>query len=243
MHKMIRCDMRKISRRYDLMLAAANIPSATAAAVLVIISQLIISNTRVPDDFYKLFSAVLYAAAAYAFAVTLVITVNANIKLRGHRKYTYMEFTGDQLIVSEFISSAVLYGQLHDYIRIYVINLADVEQVTCTRSKVIIKSAARRIEQRSDWLEYTCEEGRACFSYWWYNENGGDKVNSVEFADNYHYAERAAQRIIFCSQKLKERELRRAEFRRRMLEIAGRKRTRKKPKERVFRGYEIERKF
>lgn len=245
MHKMIRSSGRIIGRRFDRILFAFNIPSLTVAAALLIISRLIMARMEIPDGFYGIYFAAVYIAVAYSFAVTLVITVNANMRLRGHEKYTYMEIFDSQMVVSEYVSTVYFQGKFHDYRRLWVINLADIEQVTCTRSRIVIKSKARLIEQRADWLEYSEEDGRISFDYWWYNDYGGELVETAEFADNYFYAERAAQRIIFCSQKQKEREVRRSEFRKRMLEIAGRSRTerRKKPKERVFRGYEIERKF
>ncbi len=245
MHKLIRCSERKISRRYNLLLLALNIPSITAAAVLAVISLLIIRNFYIPDELFGIFFTVLYCASLYSFAVTLMISAVATVKINGHKKYTYMEILGEQMIVSEYTSTVYEHDGFVDYRRIWLINLADVEQVTCTRNKIIIKGAARRIEQRADWLEYSSDElGRVDFDYWWYNDNGGDSIHSVEFKDNYTYAERAAQRIIFCSAKQKDYQLRRDEFRKRMLEIAGRKnKGRKKKKERIFRGYEIERKF
>lgn len=245
MHKMIRSSQRRIGRRYDRILFAFNIPSLTVAAALLIISRLIMARMEIPDGFYEIYFGAVYIAVAYSFAVTLAVTVRANMRLRGHGKYTYMEIFESQMIVSEYVSTVFFGGKFHDYRRLWIINLSDIEQVTCTRNKVIIKSKARFMEQRADWLDYSEEDGKVSFDFWWYDDYGGEKVETVEFADNYFYVERAAQRIIFCSQKQKEREIRRSEFRKRMLEIAGRSRTerRKKPKERVFRGYEIERKF
>lgn len=245
MHKLIKCDLRKIGRRYDILLLGLNIPSITAAAVLLIVSRLILIKMEAPSDFYEIFFGVLYAAAAYAFLVTLAVTIFANRRIGGSKRNTYIEILGEQLILSEYISTAVIDGKKYDYKRLWIINLADISEVVCTRNKITVKGKARRIEERADCLGYTEQSGRAVFDYWWYTENGGSIFKSAEIKDDYFYAERIAQRIIFCSERQKKREIQRAEFRRRMLEIAGRRGTnrRKKPKERVFRGYEIERKF
>ncbi len=246
MHKMIRCSEKIIARRYNRILLLLNIPSAAAAAILVVISQVIIRHMHVAAELYRFFFLALYIIAAYSFVCTFLVSFTATRKINGHKKYTYIEILGEQMIVSEYTASAYAYGNTCDYRRLWVINLADVEQVTCTGSRMIIKSKARKIEQRADWLEYKADEfGRADFDYWWYNSGGGDIIQSVEIRDDYTYSERIAQRIIFCSEKQKQREIRRAEFRRRMLEAAGRKSEyrKKKPKERVFRGYEIKRNF
>lgn len=245
MHKMIRSAERSISARFRKALIAFNIPSAASAVVLIVTSLVIIPNMSVPGELYKMFFAMLYITAAYSFAVTLIISIIATLRLRGHEKYTYMEILGEQMVVSEYAQTVFNDRELTDYRRLWVFNLSDVEQVKCTRTKVIIKAKARKMEQRADWLSYTADEmGRAVFDYRWFNFGGSEDVDSIEIRDNYFYAERAAQRIIFCSERQREREFRREEFRRRMLEIAGRPRKgRRKKKERVFRGYEIERKF
>lgn len=245
MHKLIKCDLRKIGRKYDLLMLAVNIPSIAAALVLLCVSRLVIIPLKAPADFYKIFFGILYAAALYAFAVTAAAAIAANKKINGCKRNTYIEILGTQLILSEYISTAVIYGEKYDYKRLWIINLADISEVVCTKNKIIVKGRARRIEERSDRLAYAEESGRAAFDYWWYSENGGEILMSAEIKDDYFYSERIAQRIIFCSERQKKREIQRAEFRRRMLEIAGRKGAgrKKKPRERVFRGYEIERKF
>lgn len=244
MHKMIRSSSRIIGKRFNKAMVMANIPSMALAAAMLVISLVIIRNTRAPDLLYSLLFLSLYITLAYSFAVTLVISGLASRSIEGHKKYTYIEILGEQMIVSEFAGSVRENGERKDYQRLWVMNLADVEQVACKRTKIVIKAKARKIEQRADWLEYVSDEnGRAVFDYWWYNNGGGEDTGSVEIRDNYFYAERYAQRIIFCSEKQKETRIRREEFRRRMLEIAGRKHNRKKKKERVFRGFEYERRF
>lgn len=246
MHKMIHSSDRIIGRKFNRAIFALNVPSMTAAVILAAVSMIVIRNMHVAPELYKIFFGVLYVTAAYSFAVTLVSSAIADRRIRGHKKYTYIEILGEEMVVSEYMDSAYENGRICDYRRMWVVALSDVEQVTCTRSKIIIKAKARKFEQRADWLDYSADEfGRVNFDYWWYNGGGGENIQSVEFKDNYTYAERIAQRIIFCSEKQKAREIKREEFRRRMLEIAGRKpgERRRKKKERVFRGYEIERKF
>lgn len=245
-HKMIASSSRVIAKRYNKLLVLLNLPSMTMIGALAIISRLIIEKMEVPPELYKMFFGALYITLLYAFTVTALVTAKMNRSLRGHKKYSYIEILGEQMIVSEYISSARSDGELIDYKRLWVVALADVEQVTCTERKIIIKTKARLIEDRADWLCYCADEtGRAEFDYWYFN-TGGKQVSSVEIRDNYFYAEAAARRIIFCSEKQKAREMRREEFRRRMLEVAERNKPgkgRRRKKERVFRGYDIDRKF
>ncbi|MCM1578328.1 MAG: hypothetical protein NC078_05970 [Ruminococcus sp.] len=243
---MIHSDQRKIARRYNKLLLLLNIPSVTMGSALTIVSLLIIGKMEAPPELYRMFYGVLYVTLMYALGVTAAVTAAMNRSLRGHRLYSYIEILGEQMIVSEYVSSARNNGELTDYKRIWVVKLADVEQVTCTERKMIIKTKARFIEDRADWLCY-CDDGqgRADFDHWYFN-NGGKLVDRVEIRDNYFYAEAAARRIIFSSERQKVREMQRDEFRRRMKEIAARNKPgkgRRRSKERVFRGYDIDRKF
>ena len=244
-HKMIRASSRVISRRFNKLLLLLNIPSVTMGGALWVISSLVLGKMDAPAEMYRIFAGALYLTVSYAFAVTLLVTAAQNRSLRGHGLYSYIEILGEHMIVSEYVSSAHGSDGIIDYKRLWVVPLSEVEQVTCTERKIIIKAKARLMEDRADWLCYTLDEqGEADFDYWYF-ETGGKQVEQVEIRDNYFYAEAAAQRIIFSSEKQKAKEMRREEFRRRMLEVAARNkpgRGRRK-KERVFRGYDIERKF
>lgn len=244
MHKMIHCNPKIIGKRFTIALLLANIPTAASLVTLLTISQLILKNTDAPDELYRIFFLVVYITLLYSFLITLVISHRASRQINGHKKYSYMEIFREQMIVSEYVCTIREYGELCDYCRIHLINLADVEQVMCNGKKIVIKAKARKIEQKADWLRYECDDmGMVSFDYWYYNTDGGEIIQSVEFRDDYTYAERYAQRIIYCSELQKKRVIRREEFRRRMMEAAGKRKDRKKKKERVFRGYEIERKF
>lgn len=248
MHKMIRCDIKRIRRRYDRLIFLLNLPSMALAAAMLIIAYVIFPNMAIPDDLYKAFFLILYICCAYSFIVTLISSVITGLREKGHSKYTYIEILGQQMVVSEYRSSALIDGMICDYRKLWVIELSDVDSVVCLRNKTLIRGKARCLEQRADWLDYEYDEkGMIHFERWWFDDNGGEQVNSVGIIDVYKYIERVAQRIIFCSEKQKKRIIRREEFRQRMLEIAGRSRSerRKKPKKRVFRGYEpeMERKF
>ncbi len=245
MHKMFHSSKKLIGRRFDRIMLWAALPAAAAALILVVISLMIrYSGGGVPDKLYVTIFAALYCTAAYAFVVSLIYGIIAGRKLEGHEKYSYIEILGQDMVVSEYTGSARIDGELMHYRRLWVMNLSDVEQVTCTRTRFKISGRARKFEQRADRLDYVSDDfGHIDFDNWQLN-SGGEEVTRIDIRDNYFYAESIARRIIYCSEKQKQREIRRAEFRQRMLEIArsGRK-TRKKPKERVFRGYEIERNF
>ncbi|MBQ5331701.1 MAG: hypothetical protein J6K92_00350 [Oscillospiraceae bacterium] len=244
MHKMFRCDNKKLSRGFDKIMLAVNIPSLTAIAALSIIYLLIIKRVSVPDDFFRLFITCFFFTCAYSFAVSVIVAVIANLRLTGHRKYTYIEIAGEQLVISRYVYTSSGDRGLTDFRRLWVMNLSDVEQVTCTRSRIIIQGKGRFFEAPAEWLDYSAgNSGKIDFDYWWYDEYGGSEVSSASFPDSFFYAENIAQRIILHSERQKKREIRKSEFRKRMLEIAAQRRTRKKPKERVFRGYEIERNF
>lgn len=247
---MIHSSKKIISRRFGRLMLVLNIPSITAAVILIFISFAVIKNNQIPEKIYSYYLFAAYAAAAYSFIVTLAVSIFADRCIKGHEKYTYIEITGPQMILSEYTGTANIDGELVDYRRIYLIDLAKVNEVKCTRSRMIVNSDVRRIEQRADWLDYTIDDyGKVDFDFWWFNSGGGEKRQSADIRDNYVFAERIAQRIIFCSEREKAAVIRREEFRRKMLEIAEQTRKakeakrKKKPAERVFRGYEIKRHF
>ena len=244
MHKIFHSDGKKLSRGFDKIMLAVNIPSLTAMAALSIIYLLIIRRVSVPDDFFRLFITCFFITCAYSFTVSVIVAVIANLRLRGHRKYTYIEIAGEQLVISRYVYTSSGDRGFTDFRRLWVMNLSDVEQVTCTRSRIIIQGKGRFFEAPAEWLDYSAgSSGKIDFDYWWYDEYGGSAVSSASFPDSFFYAEHIAQRIILHSERQKKREIRRNELRARRLQIAAQRRARKKPKERVFRGYEIERNF
>lgn len=247
MHKMIHSSTKIISGRYNKTLLLLNIPSFTAASVLMFISNGIFGANHPPETAYSYFFLAAYLTAAYAFIVTLMVSMRATRCIRGHEKYSYIEITGRELILSEYTGTARIDGELVDYRRLWLINLSDVTEVRCTRTAITVTAPARRLEQRADRLNYSLDEfGNTDFDFWGYNSGDGEKFTCAKIRDNYVFAERIAQRIIFCSEKQKAAKLRREEFRKKMLETARLNKTAKrknKKTQRVFRGYEIERKF
>lgn len=250
MHKMIRCDRKKITKRYNKALLIANIPSAAAAAVLIAVGCYLFPKIDPPFELYSVYYAVLYAAAAYSFIVTLIISIAAGRRLEGDSRYTYIELLEKQLIVSQFTGAVTAPGERADHRRLWIMDLKDVQSVSVGPKDITITGSARMIEQSADRLDYRDEDGYASFDYWWYNSGGGERTESFQFRDDYFYFERIAQRIIFCAQRCKKEAIRREEFRRHMLEIArkqaekkNRRNRKKKNEERVFRGMPIKRNF
>lgn len=249
---MIHADIKRLERKYGRLIFLLNLPSIAAVISLLIIVYAVLRGAEnVPAYIYRTVFFVLYCSAVYSFVVTLAVSVIETLVVRGHKNDTYIEIFNSVMVVSRHSGTGVENGSLCDYKKLWVIALADIEKVSCLRSKMVISAKARCFEGKSRWLGYeTDEKGDIDFDYWWYNENGGENLQNVEFQDVYTYSDRIAQRIIFCSEKCREREIRRQEFRKRMLEIAGRSKKagrglepRYKRSERVFRGGDINRNF
>ncbi|MGN0666174.1 MAG: hypothetical protein ACI4KF_06570 [Huintestinicola sp.] len=251
MHKLIHADKKRIAQSYKRLLFLLNLPSAAVGLSLVIIVNVVLRDADVPITIYRVLFYALYAAVVISFIATLTVSVAETLSLRGHGSDTYIEIFDSEMIVSRYSGTGLDNGKLCSYKDLWVIDLNDIENVTCTRNKMIITSKARYFYGKSEWLGYEQgENGDPDFDFWWYNENGGQIIQKVEFKDVYTYSDRIAQRIIFCAEKYKQKQLRRQEFRQRMLEIAGRTKKagqglepRYKRSERVFRSGTIGRNF
>ncbi|MDE7278368.1 MAG: hypothetical protein K2N26_01400 [Oscillospiraceae bacterium] len=90
----------------------------------------------------------------------------------------------------------------------------------CIRDHLTITAEARYFNEDANWLGYSETEDGISFDRHWYDVNGGKQVQSIEVTDFYTYGDRIARHITHCADKTRERNIRRENFRREMLEIA-----------------------
>ncbi len=220
--RMIRVSEKRLAARYSRRIFLASIPALTVLISLlaVVVVFVIYLDADVPQEVYLTIFYAAYASTAYGAVVCLIGSIMEDILIKAHRENTYIQISGSVMVVSQHSRSAYIDGKWVHYKKMWVIDLADVENVECIRNHLTIKTKARYFHEDASWISYHKTDDGISFDRWWYNENGGKNVDSVDITDFYTFGDRIADHIDHCAGKSRQRELRRQAFRNEMLEIA-----------------------
>lgn len=222
MHKLFHINEKKLAFRFDRMQLILNIPVFAAAAALLIIVNVVMRLMSAPVEFYRAVIYALFFVTAYSFIVALLITIISTNSIRANKKYSFIEITGGSIVFSQHEKTVRTDKGKKEYVKMWVMKLSDVEDVSASGSFLVIKGKARFFCLPEDWLTYTVNEnGSIEFEHWWNDSYGGEIVHTIKIKDNYTFGERILRRILLCAEKQKITEQRREEFRRRMLTIAA----------------------
>ena len=221
LHKLFRANEKKLAHRYNKRLLFLNIPSLAAATALLVIVNVVMRLLPSPMELYR---AVFYSVnifIAYSFGVCLAGSVISDIRLKGHRKHTYIEISDSSIVFSQYEKTVSEGGgKFSEYIKMWIMDLADVEDVYSDRDDLFIKGRARYFCLPADMLDYSVNDGKVEFAHWWNDSFGGQNVHTVKIHDNYTLGERILKRILICSEKYRTNEQKRKEYHDRMLAIA-----------------------
>ena len=222
MHKMIRVNEKRLAAKYNRRIFLVSLPALSIIVSLFVIVMVFVVwlDSKMPQEMYRTIFYAAYAAFAYGFIVCLIGSIAEGILIRAHREHTYIQIAGSVMIVSQHDRSTFMDWKWIHFKKMWVIKLADVENVECIRNHITITAKARFFNEEADWLSYHKTGDSIEFDRWWYNSNGGKDVSVVEITDFYTYGERIARHITHCARKTRERELRRQAYRKEMLEIA-----------------------
>jgi len=223
MDRVMRINEKRLARKYNIRILFVNLPAISVAlALLVIVYVFIYKNTHRPPDFlYRAVFYSFYAITGYSFAVCLAGTVISSVLIKAHKEHTYIEISDSLLVVSQHMQTVYRDRRFAHYKKMWVANLNDVTDAVCVKNRITITGKARYFYEDCNWLKYVKTENGISFERWWYDQNGGKTVNSVELIDFYSFGEHIAKRILRASHKVRERTRRREEFRRKMLAIAA----------------------
>lgn len=221
MVKTFKVNEKKLTYRYNKRLLLLNIPALAIVASILIIVYLILNRQGTPLILYRAVFYTLNGALAYSFFTCFIGSVIASAKIKGHKNNTYIEILNSDMVVSQHMHSYIINGRIVDYKKLWVINLKDIESASYYKGIITITGPARLFYENSDWLKYDCDDRGISFKHWWYNDNGGKNVQTVEFKDYYTYGKSIVKRILYCQRKYYEREQRRQRFREEMLTIAA----------------------
>lgn len=217
MHKLIKVNEKKLLIKYNKRLFLFNLPAISIVLTLLMMTFLPLGER--PPMYYRFTFAMLNAACAYSFFVTLAGFYIINSRIRAHRKDTYIEIFRSDMIVSR--SMGAIFGKSEGFRKLWVINLEDIEEASCCKGIITLTGKARLITGRGEWLGYSCDDTDGLrFDNWWYDDNGGENVTSVEIGNLFTNPERVAERITLMSERVKERKKRFLSYRSRMLELS-----------------------
>ncbi|MCM1329119.1 MAG: hypothetical protein NC253_06710 [Ruminococcus sp.] len=222
MQKMIRVNEKRLAVKYNRRLFLASIPAVSVIVSLLAVVLIFVLWLReeMPLEMYRTIFYAAYAACAYGFAVCLIGSVIEDILIKAHREHTYIHIAGTVMVVSQHVRTVFNEGRWVHYKKMWVVKLADVENVECVRNRLTITAKARFFNENSEWLGYRREGDGIAFDRWWYDQNGGKDVSSIEITDFYTYGERIARHITNIAQKTRERDARRKAYHAEMMEIA-----------------------
>lgn len=223
MKKLFCVNEKRILRKYNLRIFALNLPSIAVSVSLLMIVLIFKPQNEVPEVMYKAIFYGLYCCTAYSFVTVLAGSVISDILIKAHKAHTFIEIADSRMVVSQHTQTVYTEGKFVNYKKLWVIELNEVESVTCIKNHIIINGRARYFNERADRLSYQSTSKGIDFDNWWYNANGGEITNEIEVTDFYTYGPRIAQRISYCVGKIKEREKRHNEYRQKMLAIAAKK--------------------
>ena len=223
MHKLFHVSKKKISALCTKFVLLLNIPTAAAAVALIVIVNVVMRGASVPIELYR---TVFYAVdifVAYSFVICFLNSLICGHMTEAHGKYTYIEISDGSLVISQHEKTVYGLFDSEEYVRMWLVKLSDVEDVYSDKGCLFIKSPARLFVMPERWLRYIIDDsGKICFEHPWNEDFGGEKVDLVKIKDYYPLGERILKRILFCAEKSRITEKRRAEFREKMLSIAKR---------------------
>ena len=222
MHKMIRVNEKRLAAKYNRRIFLATLPALNILISLLIIVLLFVVKlrTELPQQMYRTIVYLAYLSVAYAFIVCLIGSILEDILIRAHREHTYIQIADSVMIVSQHCRTVFRDWKWVHYKKMWVVKLSEVKNAECVRNHISLSTPARYFNEDSSWLGYSRTDEGIAFDRWWYDSNGGKDVASIEITDFYTHGERIVRHILHCSAKVREREQRRARFRKEMLEIA-----------------------
>lgn len=223
MRKMIKVNERRLAAKYNRRIFLVSLPAVSVLISLlaVVLIFVVFLGSELPAEMYRTVFYAAYAACTYCFVVCFIGSATEEILLRAHREHTYIHISGPTMIVSQHARTVYRDGRWIHYKKMWVVKLAEVKAVECIRNHITITAPARYFNENADWLSYSeSENGGVKFDRWWYDQNGGKPVDTIEITDFYTYGERIARHITNCAEKVRLRDEQRESFRRRMLEIA-----------------------
>ena len=219
---MIHVNEKRLAAKYNRRIFLAELPalSVIVSLLAIVLLFMVRLDKEMPREMYLTIIYAAYGAFAYGFVVCLIGSAAEDMLIRAHREHTYIQISGTVMIVSQHSRSAFLDWKWVHYKKMWVIKLVDVENVECIRDHLTITAKARYFHENADWLSYHKTDDGIAFDRWWYDENGGKNVTSIEVTDFYTYGERIARHINHCAVKTRDTAMRRKAFRDEMLEIA-----------------------
>jgi hypothetical protein len=188
-----------------------------AAAVILFFDVLL--GFQIPIALTRIIITALSFAFLYGFFVVVISLNLTKHRIAGHRENTYIEIYDKNLIISQFVQTAVINKSVRTYKRLWIADIKTIDDIIVKKRSVIFKIKAKYFNDDADFLAYEKSEDGLRFKKWM-PPDAGKSVTSFEITDNYTDSERIAQRIFLVAGNIRARDARRERFRKEMLERA-----------------------
>jgi hypothetical protein len=195
------------------------IPVTVFAAAAVILFFNVILGFQIPYTLSRIIITALTFVFLYGFFTVVIFSTINEHRLRGHKENTYIEIYDKNLIISQFVQTAIINKSIRTYKRLWVADIKTIDDIIVKKHTVVFKIKAEYFNDDALFLAYEKSEDGFHFKMWM-PPDAGKKVSSFEITDHYTDSERIAQRIFLVAGNIRARDARRERFRKEMLERA-----------------------
>ena len=218
MTKKFFANKKLLKNRYNSRIFMLNIPTVSTGLTLAMV--VLFSKGEETIKYYNLIFGLTSLILIYSFVIVGIGSYISAKRIKYNCKDTFIDVVGEYLVVSEFTDARFNRGKMQEYKRLWTIKLSAIEDVYYYDRDIVIMGKGRLIEEQADWLNYSVGRDGPDFEKWWYNENGGKTVHSIELRNKFKYPERIVRVIEHSSGVMRKKEEKRREYREHMLKIA-----------------------
>ena len=223
MTKIFHISQKKLKRRYNKRIFILNL--LPIVVILTLLAVVLLNRPYSnPIIYYYTVLGILTVTIGYSFITVLIGSIISTKRLKYNRLHTFVEIQNKNLIVSRYGCTTNIAGKTIAYQKMWVVNLAEIEEIYFSNKDIVIVAPARFFYEQSDWLTYTSDREGIRFDNWWYDTNGAKMVNGVRIKNMFSSTSRIARTIQNVSGIMQKRYAERKKFHQKMLTIANRQR-------------------
>lgn len=219
MNKFIFVDIKKLKKRYRSIVFAVSVPFFQfIIAIFIVFWFASNKNTNNNMKQYTVFMAIV--SLSLLISIIVVGTLISRHFLKVHKKNTFIDISSRILVVSRHSQTYLNKFKQKYQKRLYVIKLSELQSISTAKGKLIVKGKIRFLHEKADWLLYSFNDNGISFEKWWYDNNAGVMMDTLEVPDVFINTNRAVRLVKRLSSLDKERIKRQQKYHDEMLERA-----------------------
>lgn len=212
-------DLKKLKKRYRSLTVAVSVPFFQFVLIIVLLLKFTSESSSV-TGFDILAMDLIYIGTALFLSIVIIGIIISKHFLKVHKMNTFIDISSRVLIISRHGQTYLDKFKKKYYKRLYIINLSELESINLVKRKIVIKGKIRILYEKSDWLLYSFTDKGILFDKWWFDNNAGKIVNSVEIPNYFQDAPRLIKLVRRVCRIEKDRIVRHKKYHEQMLELA-----------------------